>query len=57
MLCLSISAYAQEVEPEAIQDRETDVPENDRIPIEAVDVNVTAIDISDAYNGDEPYTW
>ena len=49
MLCLSISAYAQEVEPEAIQDRETDVPENDRIPIEAADVNATAIDISDAY--------
>ena len=48
MLCLSISAYAREVEPEAIQDRETDVPENDRIPIEAADVNVTAIDISDA---------
>ncbi len=49
MLCLSISAYAREVEPEAIQDRETDVPENDRIPIEAADVNATAIDISDAY--------
>lgn len=57
MLRLSISAYAQEVEPEAIQDRETDVSENDRIPIETADVNVTAIDISDAYNGDEPYTW
>ena len=49
MICLPISAYAQELEPEVVQDRETDTLEIDHIPIEAADVNTTALDISDVY--------
>lgn len=49
MLCLSISAHAQELEPEVVQDRETDISEIDNIPIEAIGVNTTDLDISDVY--------
>lgn len=43
MICLPISAHAQELDSEVIQDGETD------IPVEAFDVNATVLDISDAY--------
>ena len=43
MICLPVSAQAQELNSEVIQDGETN------IPIESLDVNATALDISDAY--------